>query len=116
WQDSWFQENGLRVLYVLPRSWTDQTLPINLMPAPRNLVRVMVGRAELITPALESKLADQLARARTGDEGALADAKLLLKDCGRFALPLYNRILLRLDPKRKDKILAAILSEGLRAN
>ncbi|MEO6183397.1 MAG: hypothetical protein ABIP71_09910, partial [Verrucomicrobiota bacterium] len=55
WKDSWFQEEGLRVLYVLPRAWTDQTLPIDFTPAPRDLVRVMVGRAELITPDFENK-------------------------------------------------------------
>jgi len=26
WRDSWFEEDGLRVLYTLPREWTDRTL------------------------------------------------------------------------------------------
>src|SRR5205823_11569620 len=51
WKDSWFAEDGLRVLYVLPREWTDRTLPLTIAPAPRDLVRVMVGRAEVLTPA-----------------------------------------------------------------
>jgi len=116
WNDSWFQEEGLRVLYVLPRAWTDQTLPIDLKPAPRDLVRVMVGRAEIITPALENKLADQLARAKAGDVAALSEVRILLKKCGRFALPVSNRILAKLDPKREDKVLAALLAEPVRAN
>jgi len=117
WKDSWFQEEGLRVLYVLPRAWTDQTLPITLNPAPRDLVRVMVGRAELIPPALEKKLADQLARAKAGDTTALADAKILLEKFGRFATPVFNRVMAKVDPKREDKILAALLSEtAARAN
>ena len=53
WKDSWFAEDGVRVLYVLPRAWTDRTLPLKLDPAPRELVRVMVGRAEVLAPALE---------------------------------------------------------------
>src|SRR5207249_3727002 len=56
WSDSWFQEDGVRVLYVLPRAWTDRALPLSLDPAPRDLVRVMVGRAEVITPAALQQL------------------------------------------------------------
>src|SRR5581483_4576538 len=48
WDNSWFTEPGVRVLYMLPRAWTDQTLPMSIDPKPKELVRVMVGRAELI--------------------------------------------------------------------
>src|SRR5687768_4370340 len=47
WEDSWFGEQGLRVLYVLPRAWTDRTLPLSIEPKPKEIVRVMVGRAEM---------------------------------------------------------------------
>src|SRR6185503_6623363 len=43
WRDSWFGEQGMRVLYVLPRTWTDRTLPLSIEPAPKDIVRVMVG-------------------------------------------------------------------------
>src|SRR5262249_19136084 len=49
WKDSWFAEDGLRVLYLLPRAWTDRTLPLTLQPIPSEVVRVMVGRAEVLT-------------------------------------------------------------------
>lgn len=116
WNDSWFQEEGLRVLYVLPRAWTDQTLPITLKPSPRNLVRVMVGRSELITPGLENKLAGHLARAKAGDVSGWSDARILLKTCGRFASPVFYRVLAKIDPKNEDKVLAALLSETTRPN
>ena len=87
WKDSWFAEDGLRVLYVLPRAWTDQTLPLKLNPAPRELVRVMVGRAEVLTPALERQLASDLARASGGDAAAQAHAVAEFKKLGRFAEP-----------------------------
>ena len=64
WRDSWFEEQGLRILYVLPRVWTDQILPIELNPRPRELVRVMVGRAELITPRIELEILSCPARGR----------------------------------------------------
>ncbi|MGH8598395.1 MAG: hypothetical protein ACREXT_17220, partial [Gammaproteobacteria bacterium] len=53
WRDSWFEE-GLRVFYVLPRVSTDAVLPITIEPAPAELVRVMVGRVEIITPEVEN--------------------------------------------------------------
>ena len=43
WRDSWFGEDGIRVLYTLPRDWTDRVLPLKVQPAPAETVRVMVG-------------------------------------------------------------------------
>lgn len=60
WQDQWFAEEGMRVLYLLPRAWTDRTLELQVAPRPDSVVRVMVGRAELITPSDERKLRDQV--------------------------------------------------------
>ena len=34
WQDQWFAEEGTRVLYLLPRAWTDRTLPLQVSPRP----------------------------------------------------------------------------------
>ena len=50
----------MRVFYVLPRQWTDDTLPLTLQPGPRELVRVMVGRAEIIPPAADWELLKQI--------------------------------------------------------
>ena len=47
WQSLWFDE-GLRVLYLVPRARTDELLPLRLEPAPDELVRVMVGRLDLV--------------------------------------------------------------------
>ena len=90
WQDSWFGEDGVRVLYILPRKWTDQILPLALNPSPRELVRVMVGRAEVLTPALEKKLGDALARAEHGDNEARAQVLSDFKKLGRFAEPAWR--------------------------
>ena len=70
WDDSWFSEPGVRVLYTLPRAWTDRILPLTLEPKPRELARVMVGRAELITPPMEWELLKQVVRFADGDERA----------------------------------------------
>ena len=93
WRDSWFEENGLRVLYTLPREWTDRTLPLTLDPKPRELVRVMVGRAEVFTPATEKKLSDALAMAQKGDAEAHAIVMSECKKLGRFAEPALRKLM-----------------------
>jgi hypothetical protein len=93
WRDSWFEEDGLRVLYTLPREWTDHTLPLTLDPKPRELVRVMVGRAEVLTPATETKLSDALAKAQNGDAEARALVMAECKKLGRFAEPALLKLM-----------------------
>ena len=87
WKDSWFTEEGVRVLYMLPRSWTDRILPLKMDPAPRELVRVMVGRAEVIPPDVQRRLSDGLVKAKAGDEQARAEVMAEFKKLGRFAQP-----------------------------
>lgn len=74
WQDQWYAEEGTRVLYLLPRPWTDRTLELQVTPQPDSVVRVMVGRAELITPTVEQELKKQILTFRTGDAKAKAQA------------------------------------------
>lgn len=93
WKDSWFKENGVRVLYILPREWTDQTLPLTLDPKPAALVRTMVGRAEVITPSAEKDLADILQKAQGGDPTAHREAVTEFKKLGRFAEPALNLVI-----------------------
>lgn len=87
WKDSWFTEEGVRVLYVLPRPWTDETLPLTLTPQPKELTRVMVGRAEIITPEIQAKLSRLLVKAQHGDADARLGAEAELKKFGRFGEP-----------------------------
>src|SRR5206468_8530861 len=87
WRNSWFEEDGLRVLYVLPRAWTDKTLPLKLDPAPRELTRVMVGRTEVIVPRVQQTLADTLTKASEGDPLAREQALAEFRKLGRFGEP-----------------------------
>jgi hypothetical protein len=77
WRDSWFEE-GLRVFYVLPRPITDKVLPLTLDPKPAELVRVLVGRVELITPEMEQAMRDDPASAK--------------RTYGRFAEAILKRL------------------------
>ena len=95
WQDSWFGEEGVRVLYVLGRQWTDRTLPLTIEPAPDEVARVMVGRAEVIFPSQEWKLLKQIVRyseATPEDRvGVINDTRAL--GLGRFADAAVRRLL-----------------------
>jgi len=92
WKDSWFSEPGVRVLYILPRAWTDEILPLALNPRPTGLNRVMVGRAEIITPGVVKNLVQILTKAAAGDADAAPQARKQLKALGRFALPALQLV------------------------
>ena len=90
WRDSWFQEPGLRVLYLLPQAWTDRTLPLTLVPAPLSVVRVMIGRAEVFQRAVESRVAGLVGDFLKNDR-AWSVASLRAAGMGRFLEPAITR-------------------------
>jgi len=90
WDDSWFAENGVRVLYILPSAWADRILPLALTPAPRQIARVFVGRAEVITPSTEQFLATEVGRYPTDPAAAVANVRAL--GIGRFLEPTFRRL------------------------
>jgi hypothetical protein len=57
WNQSYFNSSGLRVFWIVPRGFTDRILPIRIKPEPNELERVLVGRSEVMTPALEKEIA-----------------------------------------------------------
>jgi len=110
WRDSWFEE-GLRVFYILPRKSTDAIIPINLAPEPGELVRVLVGRTELLTPEMEKTVA---AKVRTLSDPSLTVRQAALQDInryGRFTESILTQILSHTsDPaikKEVERLLAA---------
>ena len=92
WSDSWFAEDGLRVLYLLPREWTDQTLPVTITPAPKELVRVMVGRAEVFSRRIEDKLRGIYTESQSPGSMPAAAAKLADLNLGRFTPSALARL------------------------
>jgi hypothetical protein len=92
WKTSYFGTDGIRVLYVLPQSWTDQFIPIKVSPSPDRIVRVMVGRTELLTPERERR-AESAVRDLGSKEAAVRErAFAFLQDQGRYAEPILRRI------------------------
>jgi hypothetical protein len=85
WSHSYFQNPGLRVLYIAPRAWTDELLPISIDPPPSELVRTLVGRIEVLVPEEEAQIAAALTTAARGGE------PFAVGQYGRFAEPKLRR-------------------------
>ncbi len=101
WQQSFFETDGLRVLYPLPRAETDWLLPLSVSPAPRESVRVLVGRMDVLTPQAEQEALAALPLIRTAE-----DARVHF---GRFALPLLHRLTyLAEDVRERDHVLELV--------
>jgi hypothetical protein len=107
WKRQWFGTPGVRLLYLIPQSWTEESIPLSLDPKPEKLVRVMMIRVEVITPELE---ATDLKMASQQGKGDLApEAKSYFLALGRFAEPRLRRALSLLgNPYYGDAFLASI--------
>jgi hypothetical protein len=57
WRDSWFEE-GMRVMYIVPRAIVDAELPLTIAPQPAETARVFVGRIEMLSPSIEQEIAN----------------------------------------------------------
>lgn len=79
WKDSWFEE-GSRLIYIVPRRFIDKVLPLTIDPVPGQIVRVFVGRLEIVTPATLDAVKTALAH---NDEDAL-------DKYGRFLGPILQ--------------------------
>jgi hypothetical protein len=118
WDESWFGEPGIRVFYVLPRVWTDRVLPLKLTPAPKEVVRVMVGRAELLTPEMEWNLMKRIVRYIDANEAGRAkvveEARAL--GLGRFMEPATRRLMAKLSSPELSRysweLLQAVVKPG----
>ncbi len=69
WWPSYFGRQGLRVFWIVPRKFTDQILPLKVTPAPKDTVRVLVGRSEVLSPEFEQKLVEDFATSETTGRG-----------------------------------------------
>ncbi|HYJ46458.1 MAG TPA: hypothetical protein VEV81_07575, partial [Pyrinomonadaceae bacterium] len=92
WRNDWFGE-GTRVFYILPRPTTDSVLPITIDPRPQELVRVLVGRAEVITPEMEKGVAQKIGLLSDPSPGVRETAMREIRKYGRFSEPILKRLL-----------------------
>jgi hypothetical protein len=92
WRSSWFEE-GLRVFYIMPRKTTDAILPLDINPQPANLVRVLIGRTEMITPEMEGNVTAQLKTLNDPSASARQTALKGINRYGRFTESILTQIL-----------------------
>ncbi|MBF0313144.1 MAG: hypothetical protein HQK50_00655 [Oligoflexia bacterium] len=90
WSNSYFLGHGTRLLYVLPDQWTNELLPLAILPTPSHLVRTLVGRIEIFSADEEEKLLtaikDSPSTGNTLNE--------LISSLGRLAEPKLRRLLI----------------------
>jgi hypothetical protein len=98
WDAAWFGEEGTRLLYLVPRAKTDELLPLTMDPKPTELVRVLVGRHDFLTPEAEAVADRELQRLRAA-ERELTAANAELRKLGRFGPEAQQQAAQRLDAK-----------------
>ncbi len=90
WKKSYFQNDGLRVLYILPRAETDRILPLTINVKSAKVVRSIVGRVEVMTNVEEQSILSQL---QTSFEKSEPGDSEVIQKLGRFAEPKLRRAL-----------------------
>jgi hypothetical protein len=55
WKEEFLQVDGARILALMPRAVYDALLPIDIKPAPKEFVRVLIAHLECLDPALRVK-------------------------------------------------------------
>jgi len=93
WSRTWFGSEGTRLLYIVPRPVTDAVLPLAIDPAPPELVRVLVGRVEFLTPENELEAEKAFRDQNASDLAKRAAAAERLGRFGRFLEPVARRVL-----------------------
>ena len=91
-------EEGARLIYIVPRSFVDNILPLTIEPQPAKVHRVFVGRLELLTNATQNAI----------ETAAAARDKATLAKYGRFLAPMIETIL----RERPDAVDSAHLKQA----
>jgi hypothetical protein len=111
WHDSWFGENGTRLLYLVSHQATEELLPLAIEPAPSECVRVLVGRLETITPEDGQRLARGVAGDSASEQPTPEGVKAELARLGRFAEPaLRYTIGQTSDTATRERLEAALVA------
>lgn len=94
WEEGYFKTKGLRLLYLLPSKWTEDILPMKMTPSPKNLVRTLVGRIEILNDVDDKKILAFVNSKVANDE--LTDFEINGKEIaglGHFPEPKLRRAL-----------------------
>jgi hypothetical protein len=92
WRESYLKTDGIRVLWTLPQTWTERFIPMKIDPQPHHLVRVMVGRLELLTPERERRAEGAVKGLSSADAATREISFQFLRDQGRYVEPVIRRV------------------------
>jgi hypothetical protein len=104
WRDSWF-EDGTRVFYIVPQSTVDGILPLHVEPKPASVVRVFVGRMDVITPDDCRAVKTAFARGNHVE----------LQRFGRLLGPIADRILANTSAPEERARMLGMLNQALKS-
>jgi hypothetical protein len=93
WKSSYFKTDGVRLLFVMPQSWTDRFIPMRINPKPQELVRVMVGRVELLDTKREKRAEEAIRNLSSPVASVRERAFETLHSEGRYVEPIVRRAL-----------------------
>jgi hypothetical protein len=110
WRTSYFHTEGVRALFVMPQAWTDAFIPLEVTPKPKDVVRVMVGRIELLTPERERLAARAVRDLASPDTEARGRAFAYLREQGRYVEPIVRRVLRTTDDPKLRTVCRQLLA------
>jgi hypothetical protein len=84
WRSDWFEEEGTRVLYLVPASVTDELLPLRITPKPQRVLRVLVGRHDVLPPERERQIDVLVNKLEQGSKKEAQGADQALSKLGRY--------------------------------
>lgn len=111
WKRQWFRTPGTRLLYLIPQSWTEASIPLSISPKPDQTLRVMLIRVEVITP--EQEALDVVAAKKFDASPDVAAAHF--HGLGRFEEPRLRRALSLSPSDAGTKYLGAIQTKAAAA-
>jgi hypothetical protein len=112
WASSYFKTDGIRVLFVMPQSWTDRFIPMRITPAPERLVRVMVGRIELLSAEREKRAERAISLLASPAASEREWAFETLRSEGRYVEPIVRRTARNTNDKQVRALASRLLLTG----
>lgn len=99
WKEEFLEADGYRVLYFMPRPAIDALLPMDITPAPKKLVRVLLAQIECLGPEGAQEAADLIDSLGSRDIDVRERATVRLQKLG----PMVERALRRAAADSQDE-------------
>lgn len=109
WTESYFRNEGVRVLCALPKALTDRVLPLRVEPTPDATVRVMIARIECVTVGQERTVTDAIKALESPDPAVVKAAGARIQAMGRIAEPILRRAIECCGEAKRPELVKALL-------